>query len=648
MFSQPRCAGRGVASSTNACSRVRVRNTHLSSLYLCALLPSLASAGLGSRAGLLLGRRRIVDAQLASDDPRSLRAGAPSLAISVPFSERFGRRKPRPKKLLAPLTSVRLESKRGDLELPAVLEVAAMAEGILGLAHEPTAEQLDALKLRVRTWFAQHGYPMVGAVTSVDPGGGTLRIRVKAATTAEAPVELIFVDKNGDPTSKPGRTRAPAVSAALGLRSGVPLRLSENRLMRLVGSNGPFHAVGEPAARLTAEGDAQLVLAVCERNFTEVAPTLGLNGREWYASVSARDSNLRGRMQRLSLDFSKYNSSSASISFDDPRLGREFSVGTDVWADNIELPALHRIPGLRSLGGTIPLFADPEEERSARDEPGGAARPERKKRPRERDFPRAGVTLRCEARRESAWRVQMSACAEKVTPRDEGGAIAMGAPGSGDVVSFADGEGGYHGDAPALDLPVTLCVSATSQGSPSVRHRFSLTRTLPLHARCPDYASLDYRVRASLATAFPRITARLRAEVSVASAGQPEYLMRALGGGSTIRGMSYGQLGLARGLATARAELRYQVGGKHPGDSILSLSLFSDGGSGIVLNEDPAEPDESAELGGGGEAGAEKGRRLRPAHGGCVGAGILVGPVRFEYTLASTGERRKTLGLDLD
>jgi len=35
-LSQPKCAGRGMANSTNACSRVRVRHTHLSSLYLCA------------------------------------------------------------------------------------------------------------------------------------------------------------------------------------------------------------------------------------------------------------------------------------------------------------------------------------------------------------------------------------------------------------------------------------------------------------------------------------------------------------------------------------------------------------------------------------------------------------------------------------
>jgi hypothetical protein len=37
---------------------------------------------------------------------------------------------------------------------------------------------------------------------------------------------------------------------------------------------------------------------------------------------------------------------------------------------------------------------------------------------------------------------------------------------------------------------------------------------------------------------------------------------------------------------------------------------------------------------------------LRPAMGACVGVGLLVGPIRFEYTLASNGKFRKTLGID--
>ncbi|KAG8469646.1 hypothetical protein KFE25_006101 [Diacronema lutheri] len=603
----------------------------------------LLGAANGRRLGLGPCGRGLAHSQRHDDTRAETRRGrAPVAAAALPRASK------RP--ATAPIDETSTLQTAGIPEQPTAPELALMARDVRlpAAGRTPTDKQLAPLMARAREWYAQRGYPFVVTRASIAPTGA-IELQAQAPKMASEPIELVFVDARGSPAKKLGRTRARAVSAVVGLRAGEPFRMRPGDFDRLLGPDGPFVAMGTPQLRKTAAGDAQVVLAVYERNATEISPTIGLRGTQWYASLSAKNANLRGRMQTLAVEFSKYNLSSATVSFDDPRLGREVGFGADVWAENVQPALVSRVPGLRSLGGHLPLFGPAGEEEDQGGE--GAARARRRRRA---ELARAGIALRWEARRQAAWRLKLSINAEKVAPSLHGDAIAVGAPavGAGMHESHLQGHDALRVDTPALDVPITVRASATSQRRRAVVQQVSVSRTLPLHPRCPDFVSLEWKARAALRTTLPRLSARLSGDLSAASSGQPEYMMRALGGGATVRGMSHGQLGLARALAAARAELRLQVGGRQPGDSIFFVALFTDGAAGLVLKDEPARGEAAAELGDvaaarDAEEPAAAQRALRPAAGGCVGAGLLVGPIRFEYTVASTGEMRRSLGLDL-
>lgn len=623
------------------------------------VLLGLVAAAHGRRLGLGLAGRRLAE-RWGRDEPQRAAPAAqpPRVAAAFPLSLRRNPFAGRKKRLKQPIRELQVQG----MELrPTPEELAQIArdEGLLGRTTMPTEEEVAPLVRRVRDWYSKRGYPLVGTMAMLSPADGVVRVITRVPMTAKDPVDLVYLDPDAAPAKKLGRTRARAVAKALGLKAGEPFRLNSKALYRLLDEEtGPFEAMLEPQVRVSDAGDARVVLAVCERNFTEIAPTLGIRGTEWYAQLSAKDTNLNGRMQSLAVELSKYNSSSASIKFDDPRLGRKVGFGAELWVDNVQPEAVSRNPFIRRLGGYFPSRIGDVELVSEDAEGASADGAKHTGMRRRTDLERAGLTLRWAARRDKPWRVEVSACAQKVAPRTAGGIVRMGAPGAMDMASFGDEEPSSSASSKlALDVPVTLTASAISQDRANVVHRVSAVRTLPVHRRCPDYYALDYRVRSKLKTALPRLTARLSGQACVASSGQPDYLMRSLGGSATVRGMSTGQLGLARALTAGRAEVRLQIGGKKPGKSIFFVALFTDAGGGLVLRDEPKpttaepEPEESeaaVEVEPDDEPASERifPRTLRPAGGGCVGAGIIVGPVRFEYTFATTREWRKTINFD--
>jgi hypothetical protein len=375
-------------------------------------------------------------------------------------------------------------------------------------------------------WLAEQGYVasrVAVATWPARPNGNALVVTTVDAVLAEVRLQALTKDNEVDMTTSV-RTSPRTVARALGIKVGDIFRWypqNFNRIMHL----GIFEFARAELEPINFQ-EVVVIVSVRERGTSRIEPGAGINsdGR-MYGDISVLDDNFLGRAQRLRIEWQRrlgMGRAAGGLEFQDPRVGAA-------------IPLSYRIRAFRRASASRSL-------------PGGG---DRDGTMAHMDRDRDGLMF------DLSWRPERMPLL-----------VLSGGPVLERIHSLS-GISGARPDNQALLMFSARHFASDPSPLPRFGHRvtaeYGTGRKVKLHTRRPPTRE------PSEGDVFHRLTTRfsqyfaLGSKGSVAiggsfgtgSANLPPHEQTPLGGPSSVRGYSYGEIGRASSFATGRIEVRY-------------------------------------------------------------------------------------------
>lgn len=384
-------------------------------------------------------------------------------------------------------------------------------------------------------WYREHGFlfAAISVATWPTPQSPLLELRCTEALLHK--VNLIPISKDGVTLTdgKLLRTKVDIVARAMGFQTGKPFCWKGNGSFEKLMNLGIF-AQAKVEASLQSPERVSLNIYLCERPTARIEPGIGMNHNgDIYGDISILDTNVLGRAQTLRVEWQRrldMARSAGGLEFNDPRIGAKIPV-------SLNFRAYRKSDSGRLL---------PNEDR------------------------RRGEANRNE--------VRLGPFRSTVSPEldsDRDGAVILATYNlphmnasvtSGPIVervywkeSQSDGVRQVNKDQFAWKSIIKHVTSKPSL-SPREGHQFSVEHTFGV---CQDgsekaFQKLVFGLSQHL-TVSSLMQFSFSSAIGLGSENLPPHEMMVLGGRSTVRGYTYGELGRAPSWRTTRLEVRFPL-----------------------------------------------------------------------------------------
>lgn len=396
--------------------------------------------------------------------------------------------------------------------------------------------EVDAAVTSLCEWYREQGYLFALVAVTAWPTAQRPILELRCHEAVLGDIKLIPVSKDGVPVNEEDgskarklRTKTGTIARATGMKFNEPFRWNSEAFEKLLGLD--LFEKAKVEVSLLSKDSVCLNVYLCELPKTRLEPGVGMthNG-EFYGDVSFVDNNFLGRAQKVRLEWQRrldMNRSAGGIEFHDPRIGSKVPISY----------------GFRAYRKSDSGRLLPNEDRTRGQANGNEVRfgPFRSTSSPELDSDRDGAVIIAtyELPRMKA-SISTGPIVERIHWKE-----------------YLDADINHVKKDQIAWKSIIRHVTTKPDPSPREGHRFSVEHVV---GRCLDESrNVFHKLSFNLAQHIPVSSFMhfsFSSEIGFGSDAVPLHDMTVLGGHSTLRGYTYGELGRTSSWRTTRLELR--------------------------------------------------------------------------------------------